>query len=58
MSRLLFSKQRKPMLTIASKIFSKQFQIHCKKKYCWFNLKNEVTWLPENFKFIELEKVS
>jgi len=31
---------------------------HCKKKYCWFNLKNEVTWLPYNFKFIELEKLS
>jgi len=19
---------------------------YCKQKYCWFNLKNEVTWLP------------
>jgi len=28
------------------------------KKYCWFNLKNEVTWWPQNFKFIEMNKLS
>jgi len=26
------------------------------KKYCWFNLKNEVTWMPQNVKFIEMKK--
>jgi len=26
------------------------------KIYCWFNLKNEVSWLP--YKFIEIEKLS
>jgi len=31
---------------------------HTVKKYCWFNLKNEVTWLPSNVKFIEMKKLS
>jgi len=32
--------------------------MNCAKKYCWFNLKNEVTWLPLIFKLIEMEKLS
>jgi len=37
---------------------SNRLCVYTKKKYCWFNLENEVTWLPYNFTFIEMEKLS
>jgi len=31
-------------------------RVVCKKIYCWFNLKKEVTRLAKRFKFIEMGK--